>query len=515
METSKFKIKDLLTIRYIKQNKHFFYALLITALFFLFNLYLLMQHESWLDEAQAWLIARDTDFLGLLEQVRYEGHPVLWFLFLMPFAKLGFPYEYIGLISLSVVTASVFLVLKYFPFGKVANTAVVLSSVFIYYNPVIARNYCLVLLLVVILAILYKQRKQQPLRYAVSIALLAQTHVLIFGFCLALYLLHFFELTTDKTRSKKSLSYLGSIFIPPLSFVFLIFELFGSVGANVTVSEFSAFGKISLDEILFSALTYFKHIMLRFFGLDLNLFFSVMLFSAVLGAVVVIGFLFPKVTFITTLGVGFVFAVHILIYQSFMMQKLIIAVLVIIFCLVTVFYDKPLRYKKIPEINTQYIKKAACLAVIIISVLSLGSLSSDIVAEQDRVYARSDEIAEFVTQNLPSDSVIVCPTVGDGSAIAPYLTTQKLFSPSSEQFFTYLTWDQSLNVRLTAEQLAQTIDQHLSDYQNIFILFQPHGVVPSVDGYPGGLEVVETFSGDTIQGEPEIVLYKVPPIVID
>ncbi len=510
MNISKQKLKHLLTVDFIKQNKHLIYVLFVTVLFFLFNLYLLMQHESWLDEAQAWLIARDTDFFGLLEQVRYEGHPVLWFLFLMPFAKLGFPYEYIGLLSLTVVTVSVFLVLRYFPFGTVANTAVVLSSVFIYYYPVIARNYCLVLLLVVVLAILYKQRKQHPLRYAVSIAMLAQTHVLIFGFCLALFILHFIELTADKKISKKGLSYLGSVSIPILSFVFLIFELFGSVGANVTVSEFSAFGKITLDGILFSALTYFKHIMLRFFGIDLNLFFSVMLFSVVLGAIVVVGFLFPKSAFITTFGVGFVFAVHILIYQSFMMQKLIIAVLVIIFCLATVFYDRPLKYKKIPEINSQYIKKSASLAVLIISILSLGSLSSDIVAEQDRIYARSDEIAEYVTQNLPSDSVIVCPTVGDGSAIAPYLTTQKLFSPSSEEFFTYLTWDQSLNVRLTAEQLSQTIDRHLSDYQNIYILFQPHGVVPSVDGYPGGLEVVETFSEDTIQGEPEIVLYKVP-----
>ena len=41
------------------------------------------QHEMYVDEAQAWLIARDSgNLLELVQHLRYEGHPALWYLLL-------------------------------------------------------------------------------------------------------------------------------------------------------------------------------------------------------------------------------------------------------------------------------------------------------------------------------------------------------------------------------------------------------------------------------------------------
>ena len=45
-------------------------------------------HESWADEAQAWLIARDLNVIEIVKQMKYEGHSCLWHLILMPFAKM-------------------------------------------------------------------------------------------------------------------------------------------------------------------------------------------------------------------------------------------------------------------------------------------------------------------------------------------------------------------------------------------------------------------------------------------
>lgn len=54
-------------------------------------------HEPWFDEAQSWLIARDSSFADLLTlRPHYEGHPPLWTLLLSIPAKTGVPYE-IGL----------------------------------------------------------------------------------------------------------------------------------------------------------------------------------------------------------------------------------------------------------------------------------------------------------------------------------------------------------------------------------------------------------------------------------
>lgn len=64
-------------------------------------------HEPWFDEAQSWLIARDSSFSELLTlRPHYEGHPPLWTLILSIPAKTGVPYE-IGLKSVQFLCAIV------------------------------------------------------------------------------------------------------------------------------------------------------------------------------------------------------------------------------------------------------------------------------------------------------------------------------------------------------------------------------------------------------------------------
>ena len=52
------------------------------------------RHEPFRDEAQQWLLARDLSVPALIRQMSYEGHPCLWYLILMPFAKAGLPFGF-------------------------------------------------------------------------------------------------------------------------------------------------------------------------------------------------------------------------------------------------------------------------------------------------------------------------------------------------------------------------------------------------------------------------------------
>lgn len=51
-------------------------------------------HEQWKDEAQSWLLAKNLNFVELINQMKYEGHPLLWYIIIMPFAKLRFSIFY-------------------------------------------------------------------------------------------------------------------------------------------------------------------------------------------------------------------------------------------------------------------------------------------------------------------------------------------------------------------------------------------------------------------------------------
>src|SRR5215203_1893073 len=74
-------------------------------------------HEPWMDEAQAWLLAKDTNPVELFVQyLRYEGSPGLWHLILMVPAKLGFPYVTLNIVSAVIAAAGVFLFLRFSPF---------------------------------------------------------------------------------------------------------------------------------------------------------------------------------------------------------------------------------------------------------------------------------------------------------------------------------------------------------------------------------------------------------------
>lgn len=63
-------------------------------------------HEPWFDEAQSWLIARDSPIASIFSvRPHYEGHPPFWNLLLAIAAKSGVPYEF-GIKGIQLVCAS-------------------------------------------------------------------------------------------------------------------------------------------------------------------------------------------------------------------------------------------------------------------------------------------------------------------------------------------------------------------------------------------------------------------------
>ena len=61
----------------------------LTAVYALVLAFGLAHHEMWRDELQAWLLARDSAGpADLFANLKYEGHPALWHLLLMPLTRL-------------------------------------------------------------------------------------------------------------------------------------------------------------------------------------------------------------------------------------------------------------------------------------------------------------------------------------------------------------------------------------------------------------------------------------------
>ncbi len=142
-------------------------------------------HEPFFDEAEAWQIARSVTLKTLfLETTHYEGHPPLWHLILMPFAKAGAPYELsLTLVSLTFMGTAVFLILWYAPFPRLVRLLLPFTYFFFYQYGVISRVYCVMTLAFVLLAIVYRRRNERPGMYVAVLALMCMT--LAYGLIIA------------------------------------------------------------------------------------------------------------------------------------------------------------------------------------------------------------------------------------------------------------------------------------------------------------------------------------------
>ena len=83
-----------------------------TVILFIYSILTLagaLNHELWIDEAQAWNIARDNSIAGIIDVMKYEGHPPLWHFILYVFSHLGFSWSILPFISwaFNVLTAAI------------------------------------------------------------------------------------------------------------------------------------------------------------------------------------------------------------------------------------------------------------------------------------------------------------------------------------------------------------------------------------------------------------------------
>ena len=142
-------------------------------------------HEPWWDEAQAWLIARDTPLVELFTRgVRYEGHPPLWYLLLAIPAKLGLPYWWLKVIGVLGGAATAFLLLFAFPRVPIYIRIVAPFAFFIAYQyTVVSRSYVLLGPLLLLIAWMYERRAERPGLFALLLILMS--NVSVHGFAIA------------------------------------------------------------------------------------------------------------------------------------------------------------------------------------------------------------------------------------------------------------------------------------------------------------------------------------------
>ncbi|MBI3926667.1 MAG: hypothetical protein HY319_14085 [Armatimonadetes bacterium] len=184
----------------------FFAALLI------FNL---AYHSMWGDELQAWGIARaSSDPVELFENLRYEGHPMLWHLVLWPASQWTGDPRAMQAIHASLALAWLALVWFRSPFTLAERILLSSSHYLVYEYAVVSRCYGLGVLLMFLFVVWRQDFSRRPWAGWLLLGLLANTQMFL---ALAALSLGGLWLWIERSRGRDVLSGI-SIFVLLLAF---------------------------------------------------------------------------------------------------------------------------------------------------------------------------------------------------------------------------------------------------------------------------------------------------------
>lgn len=366
------------------------------------NLILMLNHEPWRDEIHAWLMAKELSIPELIVASRFDGHPVLWHLILMPFAKLGFPIITLNIIGYAIVLISAWIFLFKTNLSLLFKAIVLLTVPFTYIFSAISRNYCLMLLLLMLIVVLYDKKKDKPILYSILIALLVHTHSLAWGIVAGLTLAFHFKEIILYFKNKQNNPHIKRIIIGliliAISTILVVLELYGTTNSDYGVGTSSY-------------ITYCIKIMLA-------MLFVTLLFS-------IINKSNYTEFFILLCSFGFQILIYTCVYSSILFQRFML-----IFTLL-LFYLMLLSKTELPR------KKLDLICIIYLLFVCLFASSqfvNTIINDVKYPYSSAKEMANYINENLPENTTILIDASIIGQSIIPYLDSAKFYDIAYDSY---------------------------------------------------------------------------------
>lgn len=444
---------------WIKKNKKF----LAFAVYLIITLVLMSFHENWRDEAQAWLIARDCNLLELFNEMKYEGHFLLWYLILMPFAKLGFPYVTTNIISWIITSLSVWLILDKAPFKFYKRVLLIFTFPLLYLFPIISRCYCLIPLAIVLMCISYKNKKEKPLKYLLSIVLLANTHVIMLGMVGIVLLDYIIEIFKDSKiiSVKETKKRVICLIITIILLIITILPLIGCLSTNQTLLN----SKETTNSFLFKAceaIVYLCELIMHifcFYTFDITSLFIFILFLIVLFYEIE---KYPIVYLKIFLCVFWQCLIYSFIYGLSLQRAS-----TIIFILLYFKWINKYKYNKNSEDIEKRVFNIFWLVLVVYNIVT-GILYVTIYEIQYN-YSNAYQMGNYINENLNDNSIILSgPMEEFESSIIPYINKNiKLYHITGNRYFTYAIWNSNnrLDIELEdIERLSNIFDKDVKLY---------------------------------------------------
>ena len=202
-------------ITYIVNNKYYINNVALFVFCLCISSILMNGHEIWRDEAQSFLIVRDSvSVYDIFIRTVNEGHPILWHSLIFPIVHIFKSITAFQMFHVCVSSLMMYVILKTFPFCLKTRILIIFGYFFLYEYNVFSRSYSLSVLLIFLLLSAYNDKNNNFKSNAFLLFCLPNINAmsLIFSLCFVSVDLIFF-IIRDKQYIKQKICVYASAFL--------------------------------------------------------------------------------------------------------------------------------------------------------------------------------------------------------------------------------------------------------------------------------------------------------------
>ncbi len=497
-------------LRRVKKTEFKFEAILV-LLYFCVAFINALNHEMWRDELHSWSIARESTSLeDLFSNIRYEGHPLLWYLCLYIIINIFSDQLFaMQIFHLLIATFTVFIFVKFSPFNRLQKSLFAFGYFPLFEYSTICRNHGLAILFIFSFCALFKTRAKNYLALSLILFLMSQASafglIIAVAFGVTLFLEYVFDKKNESIREAKWGIAAIAIFVTGIALsIFQIMppmdsELNNRWGINVQAVSTVWKSYVPIPEIRYDFWNS------NFIG---HPFFQMVLSSIIIGVSLLFLYRHPQILFLYGLGTFLLIMFFYSKYPGFLRHQGHLFILFIAcFWLV-----------KDVESGSGFDQLAGCLASnrdrFLTMLLLLHLVAGAYASVMDWIYpfSVSKEAAAFIKDNKYD----TLPILGDKDYMASAVSIQlgrKFFYPARNREGSHIRWD---NER-PPEEVAKNMTEWISKKGNVLLILS-YDLDPklnstlNISGYT--VKKIKEFKNGIVRDE-KYYLYYVSPKEID
>ncbi len=452
----------------IRRNEVF--ALSVVFIFIFLSGFIAYHHEMWRDELQAWMLAKNSASLAeLFRNLKYEGHPSLWYIWLMILTRLTESPIAMQVSHLLIAAGTAYILARYSPFPTLVKVLIPFGYFFFYEYSVVARNYAPGILLIFLAASLYEKRFSRLPLLAIVLLLLAHTSVygtiVVAAITLSLVYEFLLEGKTAHTPGRSTRNtYLGFLIIG-LGLISSIAQMVPARDSGAARDWIFAFDYTRakyVSTILTNAFVPIPSLRFHFWGTNIldPLDYGLRL-KFILAAIVFIWALLlmarkPPVLLIYFLGtMGFLAFAYIKYIGTVRHHG--IAFILLLACLWLSWnsaHEKPRPIRTVIDV----VRRWAYPPLILMLIVHVGAGIVAAIHDYRYEFSAGKSVSQYLQQIGLDQQIIVGDVDYSVSAVAGY-TGRKIYYPRGNRFGTFVRWDlQRLNAVSPPDVVSKAIE---------------------------------------------------------